>query len=108
MQEDRFDVAVVGASIAGCTAATLFARTGARVALLESHSDPEAYKHACTHMIQSSANGVLDRLGVARELEAAGGVRTDLEISTEEGWILDSAWQNGGRPAGPTGSIPRQ
>jgi 2-polyprenyl-6-methoxyphenol hydroxylase-like FAD-dependent oxidoreductase len=30
-----YDVAVVGASIAGCTAATLFARAGLRVALIE-------------------------------------------------------------------------
>ncbi len=33
-----FDVAIVGASIAGCTAATFFARRGARVALIERHS----------------------------------------------------------------------
>ena len=70
------------------------------MALLESHADPDGYKRACTHMIQSSANGVLDRLGVARELEAAGGVRTAVDIWTEGGWIRDSAWQNGGRPAG--------
>ena len=100
MRESRFDVAVVGASLAGCTAATLFARAGARVALLESHADPDAYKHACTHMIQSSANPVLDRLGVARSIEAAGGVRTTVDIWTELGWIVDTAWQNGGRPVG--------
>jgi 2-polyprenyl-6-methoxyphenol hydroxylase-like FAD-dependent oxidoreductase len=100
VRESRFDVAVVGASIAGCTAATLFARAGARVALLESHADPDAYKHACTHMIQSSANPVLGRLGVADELEAAGGVRTTVDIWTELGWIIDTAWQNGGRPVG--------
>jgi flavin-dependent dehydrogenase len=95
-----FDVAVVGASIAGCTAATLFARAGARVALIESHADLDAYKHACTHMIQSSANGVLERLGVADELERAGGFRSATEIWTDEGLIADTAWQNGGRPAG--------
>jgi 2-polyprenyl-6-methoxyphenol hydroxylase-like FAD-dependent oxidoreductase len=100
MREEEFDVAVVGASIAGCTAATLFAREGARVALLESHADPDAYKHACTHMIQSSANGVLGRLGVAEEVERAGGVRTAVEMWTEHGWIVDAAWRNGGRPAG--------
>ena len=95
-----YDVVVVGASLAGCTAATLYGRAGARVALLESHSDPEAYKHACTHMIQSSANGVLDRLGVAPELEAAGAARTAVQYWTELGPIRDSAWLNGGRPAG--------
>ena len=33
-----FGVAIVGASIAGCTATTFFARRGARVALIERHS----------------------------------------------------------------------
>ncbi len=32
---NEFDVAVVGKSIAGCTAARLFAQSGARVALIE-------------------------------------------------------------------------
>jgi flavin-dependent dehydrogenase len=38
---DRF-VAIVGASIAGCTAARLFAQAGARVALVERRPDPAA------------------------------------------------------------------
>ena len=50
-----FDVAVVGASIAGCTAARLYAQRGARVALVEQRPDPDAYKTVCTHYIQSSA-----------------------------------------------------
>jgi len=95
-----YDVVVVGASLAGCTAATLYGRAGLRVALIEAHSDPAAYKHACTHMIQSSANGVLDRLGVAAEIEAAGGARMAVQYWTELGPIRDTAWLNGGRPAG--------
>ncbi|HEV7910475.1 MAG TPA: NAD(P)-binding protein [Methylocella sp.] len=43
------NVAIVGASIAGCTAAILFARNGARVALIEREGDPAAYKKICTH-----------------------------------------------------------
>ena len=100
MRENGFDVAIVGGSIAGCAAATLFGSRGLKVALIESHADPDAYKHACTHMIQSSANAVLDRLGVAESLERVGGVRTAVEMWTESGWIVDAAWQNGGRPAG--------
>jgi flavin-dependent dehydrogenase len=38
----EYDVVVVGASIAGCTAATLLGRAGARVALLERRPDPTA------------------------------------------------------------------
>jgi 2-polyprenyl-6-methoxyphenol hydroxylase-like FAD-dependent oxidoreductase len=96
MHDTDFDVAVVGASIAGCTAAILFARAGARVALIESHGDPAAYKHSCTHMIQSSANGVLDKLGIADALEQAGAVRTAVDTWTEMGWIQDP----GGHAAG--------
>jgi menaquinone-9 beta-reductase len=95
-----FDVAIVGASIAGCTAAILFARRGARVALIESHGDPAAYKRSCTHMIQSSANPVLERLGMAGRLEEAGGVRTTLETWTEMGWIADPGPRDGSRATG--------
>lgn len=97
MQRTDFDVAIVGASIAGSTAAILFARQDARVALIESHRDPAAYKRSCTHMIQSSANPVLERLGVANRLEEAGGVRTTLETWTEAGWIADPAQREGVR-----------
>ena len=40
----RYDVAIVGASIAGCTAARFFAQRGASVALIERKPDPDAYK----------------------------------------------------------------
>jgi flavin-dependent dehydrogenase len=46
MEEKTYDAAVVGASIAGCTAAILLAREGASVALIERHNDPDAYKGA--------------------------------------------------------------
>jgi flavin-dependent dehydrogenase len=51
----QYHVAIVGASIAGCTTAILFARNGARVALIEREGDPAAYKKICTHYIQPSA-----------------------------------------------------
>lgn len=35
MGESEFDVAIVGASLAGCAAATLLARQAARVALID-------------------------------------------------------------------------
>jgi menaquinone-9 beta-reductase len=95
---EQYDVAIVGASIAGSTAATLFGRRGARVALIERHSDPDAYKTICTHFIQSSAVPVVERLGVAKEIEAAGGVATGGEFWTRWGWI---------RPPAPSGRPPR-
>ena len=44
-----FDAVVVGASVAGCTAARLYAQRGARVALVEKRPDIDAYKTVCTH-----------------------------------------------------------
>jgi menaquinone-9 beta-reductase len=93
---ERYDVAIVGASIAGCTAATLFGRRGARVALIERHADPGAYKTMCTHFIQSSAIPVVERLGLAEEIAAAGGVATGAEFWTRWGWIRPPAAS--GRP----------
>ena len=49
MSERPFDVAVVGASIAGCTAARMYAQHGARVALIERRPSLDAYKTVCTH-----------------------------------------------------------
>jgi flavin-dependent dehydrogenase len=72
----EFDVVVAGASIAGCSAARLFALAGAHVALVERKPDPNAYKVVCTHQIQSSAVPAIERLGLAPLLEQAGAVRS--------------------------------
>jgi flavin-dependent dehydrogenase len=85
VRRDAFDVAVVGASIAGCTAARLFARAGARVALIERRADPGAYKVACTHAFLPAATPAIDRLGLAPLLEARGAVRTQAEFWTPYG-----------------------
>jgi flavin-dependent dehydrogenase len=94
---DAFDVAVVGASISGCTAARLFARAGARVALIERRPDPSAYKVVCTHNILSSATPTIERLGLAPLLEARGAVRT-----TAEAWTPYGGWMRLA-PDGPYG-----
>lgn len=82
-----YDVAIVGASIAGCTAATFLGRQGARVALIESHSDPAAFKRMCTHFIQASASPTIHRLGIHDALRDAHGRQSDTNIWTRYGWI---------------------
>src|SRR3712207_6934859 len=67
---DRFDVVVVGASVAGCTAARLFGQAGARVALVEKRPDGDAYKVTCTHAMLSSASPTITRLGLDPLLDA--------------------------------------
>jgi 2-polyprenyl-6-methoxyphenol hydroxylase-like FAD-dependent oxidoreductase len=81
------DVAVVGASISGSTVATLLAREGLRVALLERHADPNAYKRLCGHYIQASAAPAIRRLGIAEAIERTGGVRNGADAWTRWGWI---------------------
>jgi menaquinone-9 beta-reductase len=81
-------VAVVGASVAGCAAARLFAQAGLWVALIERRPDPDAYKVACTHAILSSAAPTIERLGLAPLLDARGAVRIAADAWTPfGGWI---------------------
>ncbi|WP_035839265.1 NAD(P)/FAD-dependent oxidoreductase [Kitasatospora azatica] len=82
----EYDVVIGGASIAGCAAAVLLARRGARVALLERRTEPDAYKVLCTHYIQACAYPVLEELGLVPELEKAGAVRTGGRWYTRWGW----------------------
>jgi len=84
-----FDVAIVGASIAGCTAARLFALGGARVALIERQPALDAYKTVCTHFIQSSATPTIEKLGLAPLLDARGAVHNSIDLWTRYGgWVV--------------------
>lgn len=82
-----YDVAIVGASLAGCAAAIMLGRSGARVALLEKSPDPRAFKRICSHYIQSSAVATLERLGMIEPMMQAGAVRSRIRTRTEWGWI---------------------
>jgi len=85
------DVAIVGASLAGCTAAILLARTGARVALIEKQPDRAAFKRMCSHLVQPSAVPTVERLGLYEPMLAAGAQRSRLHNWTRWGWIEPTA-----------------
>lgn len=85
--EREYDVAVVGASLAGCATAILLARTGARVALVERSPDPASFKRICSHYIQPSAVPTLERLDLLDPILAAGGIRSPLRLWTPFGLI---------------------
>ena len=87
---EEFDVVVVGASVAGCTAARLFAQSGARVALIERRSDPAAYKVVCTHAILPPATPTIERLGLAPRLIQRCVPRTWAEMWTPYGGWFSS------------------
>jgi menaquinone-9 beta-reductase len=83
----EYDVAIVGASLSGCTAATLLGREGAKVALIEKRPDPEAFKRICSHFIQASAVPTIERIGLYEPILAAGGLRSRFHSWTPWGWI---------------------
>jgi len=83
----EYDVAVVGASLAGCAAAMLLGRQGLRVALVEKKPDPTAFKRVCGHYIQPSGIPTLERLGLLQPILDAGGLRSRVRIWTRWGWI---------------------
>jgi flavin-dependent dehydrogenase len=82
-----YDVAIVGASLSGCTAAILLSRAGARVALIEKSPDPQAFKRVCSHFIQASAVQTIERIGLYEPILAAGGLRSRFHSRTRWGWI---------------------
>jgi menaquinone-9 beta-reductase len=83
----RYDVVIVGASLAGCAAAIGLGRAGNRVAVVEKQPDPSAYKRTCSHFIQASGMPALERLGLLEPMEAAGAQRPRIHIWCPWGWI---------------------
>lgn len=84
---DEYDAVIVGASLAGCAAAMLLGRAGARVALVEKQPDPGAFKRVCGHYIQPSGVPTLERLGLLKPILDAGGLRSRVRIWTQWGWL---------------------
>ncbi|WP_168724389.1 NAD(P)/FAD-dependent oxidoreductase [Streptomyces sp. A1547] len=89
---DDYDVIIVGASIAGCTAATAYGRAGLRVALVERHRSPQAHKTLCGHFVLGGTHDVLERLDFWQPMVAHGAaVTSGLGMWTEHGWIVPRA-----------------
>ncbi len=82
-----YDAVIVGGSLAGCTAAMLLGRAGARVAVVEKRPDPAAFKRICSHFIQASAVPTLARLDLVGPMTEAGAVRSRFRMRTPWGWI---------------------
>jgi 2-polyprenyl-6-methoxyphenol hydroxylase-like FAD-dependent oxidoreductase len=91
-----YDVAIAGASLAGCATAILLGRAGLSVALIEKRPDPSAFKRTCSHFIQASAVPSLERLELLDPILAAGGLRTTMRAWTPWGWI-EAPRQHAGR-----------
>jgi 2-polyprenyl-6-methoxyphenol hydroxylase-like FAD-dependent oxidoreductase len=84
----HYDVAVVGASIAGCTAAVQYGRAGLRVALLERHRRATAFKQLCGHFVLAGTQPTLQRLGFWPAMTAAGAVTGGIALWNAAGWAV--------------------
>ncbi|MBS1885884.1 MAG: FAD-dependent monooxygenase [Actinobacteria bacterium] len=82
-----YDAVIVGGSLAGCAAATLLGRAGARVAVVEKSPDPAAFKRICSHFIQASAVPTLERLDLLEPMLDAGALRPRFNARVPWGWI---------------------
>ena len=71
-EAENFDVVIVGARCAGSPLATMLARRGLRVCLLDKAEFPS--ETLSTHVIQPSGVAILDRLGMLDAVLAAGAV----------------------------------
>ncbi len=80
-----YDVVIVGASVSGCAAATLYGRNGLRVALLEKHKNIETPKGLCGHFILGGAEQVMARLGATERLVAAGAAVGEIDLHGDAG-----------------------
>jgi len=67
---EQFDVVIVGARVAGSPLATLLARRGVKVAVLEQAVFPQPV--LSSHVMQADALAFLDRLGVLDRIRATG------------------------------------
>jgi 2-polyprenyl-6-methoxyphenol hydroxylase-like FAD-dependent oxidoreductase len=83
-----FDAVIVGGSLAGCAAATMLGRAGARVAVVEKSPDPAAFKRMCSHFIQASAVPTLERLDLVEPMVEAGAVCSHLRTRVPWGWVV--------------------
>lgn len=86
---DTYDIAVVGASVAGCSTAILLANRGYRVLLVDKVGDMSRYKVLCTHFIQPCAQAAAREIGLDDDIEELGGVRAQARAWTRWGWIED-------------------
>ena len=83
-----YDAIIVGAGIAGCTAAVILGRAGLRVALVEKHRRAETYKALCGHFILGGAEQTLQRTGFWDQMADRGAPILRTSAWSESGWTI--------------------
>ncbi len=90
LEPEPFDVAVVGGGPAGSTVATLLARTGQRVVLLEREHFPR--DKLCGEFLSPESLPVLQELGCLDAVVAAGASRvSQARFSTPAGRVVETS-----------------
>lgn len=84
---------IVGAGPAGCVAATVLARAGVRVRLLDRTTFPR--HKLCGDTLNPGTLGVLRRLGLARSAEASGLAVHGMIVTGEGGVSVDGRYPRG-------------
>jgi 2-polyprenyl-6-methoxyphenol hydroxylase-like FAD-dependent oxidoreductase len=97
--DKEFDVVVVGGRCAGSPLATLLARAGLSVALVEQATFPR--DTLSTHVFQTSALAFLNRLGVLSALRATGAPIVNQADVRQEGFAVRAP---GPQPPGDVGA----
>jgi flavin-dependent dehydrogenase len=104
MAED-FDVVVVGARCAGAPLATLLAREGVRVAVLERARFPR--DTLSSHLFEADALAFLDRLGLTERLRATGAPFAERAEMRIEDFTMTVPWPQRPGDVGGIASIRR-
>ena len=81
--QERWDVIIVGARCAGATLATLLARRGLRVLVLDAAAQGSNMPMS-THFVQGAGMDVLERLGLAARVRAVTPATTRLRYAVED------------------------
>jgi menaquinone-9 beta-reductase len=88
--EEHWDVIIVGARCAGATLATLLARRGLRILLLEASSRGSNMPMS-THLVQAPGMDVLDRLGVGPRVRACTPATARLRLALDSSELINQA-----------------
>ena len=84
--KNTYEIIIVGASIAGCSAALMYAEKGIRVLIIDKATSIECYKKHCVHFVQPCGTPVLKRLDIYKDIDQLG-LLTKARFWTGAGWI---------------------
>jgi flavin-dependent dehydrogenase len=96
-KQSFYDVAIVGAGVAGTAAAILLKQAGLSVLLLDKRQTADDYKTLCTHFVQPFANQVFHDMGLSSLLGQPHSIRTKAAFFVPGG-VIDT---DGGYGADP-------